>query len=143
MLIAAILYRLTDHVQTEHANLSSFHCSKCDKVFPHYQPLYNHMSRSHLEGQFECTMACCRFVGRFRGQMEAHYYRVHKEHIQKPYRCTWTGCSFTSSWASHAIKHIRVAHFNLPKTLREQKERNIVESRNPLDYLEVIHELLN
>ena len=71
--------------------------------------------------------------------MEAHYYREHNRHnLQKPYRCKWEGCTFVSSWASHAIRHIRVNHMNLPKTIKEQKELNIVENRNPMDFLEVM-----
>lgn len=109
-------------------------------MFKHYQPLYNHISRAHLEGRFQCAaVENCNFVGKYRGQMEAHYYREHNRHnLQKPYRCKWEGCTFVSSWASHAIRHIRVNHMNLPKTIKEQKELNIVENRNPMDFLEVM-----
>ena len=60
----------------------------------------------------------------------------------KPYRCSWNECAFTASQRSHVTRHIRIVHFNLPKTVKQQKERGIVDDRKPDDYIEVDEDLL-
>ena len=40
-------------------------------------------------------------------------------------------------------RHIRIRHFLLPLTLKQQAELGIVDSRNPRDYMEIITELMN
>lgn len=40
------------------------------------------------------------------------------------------------------IAHVRGFHFRLPYKLKEQKERNIVDDRDPRQFVEVLPELL-
>lgn len=45
--------------------------------------------------------------------------------------------------SSDTIKHIRMKHFRVPRTKKEQREKNIVDSRNAHDYMQVLEHLLN
>lgn len=36
-------------------------------------------------------------------------------------------------------RHIRTQHFNLPRTVREQRDKNIVDDRDPYAFVEVFH----
>ena len=60
----------------------------------------------------------------------------------KPFRCTWTECVYASYHRSSVTHHIRVKHFGLPSTVKEQKRQGIEDQRNPNDYIEVDSELL-
>ena len=71
----------------------------------------------------------------------ANHERVHL--ASKPYKCSWNECSFAAAKRSNLMQHIRTKHFKLPLTIKEQKERGIVDDRNPDDYIEVDQELLD
>lgn len=53
-------------------------------------------------------------------------------------RCTWPGCAYETSRKGNVIAHIRTVHFKLPATKKRQAELDIVDDRNPYDYLETI-----
>ncbi|KAI2797053.1 Protein abhd12b [Blomia tropicalis] len=64
------------------------------------------------------------------------------EHLQlhattelKPYQCMWPKCTYACSTRSNAIKHVRSKHFHLPVTLIKQRERGIVDNRDPNDFI--------
>ena len=70
----------------------------------------------------------------------AIHERVHM--ATKPFKCSWDECSFAAAERSKVARHIRTQHFGLPKTVKEQKRRGIVDHRNPADYIVVDEDLL-
>ena len=52
-------------------------------------------------------------------------------------RCLWPNCQYSSVYRGNVKKHIRMVHFQLPATLREQREQNIIDTRDPRQYLAV------
>src|SRR5699024_9903193 len=123
--------------------------------------------RIHYEGRFECVFKDCNFVGNIRKTMHSHYNTCHgeftcnfegcgksfgtefllKNHERshtgaRPFRCTWPGCVKDSGKRSDLTKHIRMVHFKLPSTLKEQQELGIVDYRDPNQFVDVIDELL-
>ena len=130
-----------------------------------------HDYKNHEHGQFECGNEQCGFVGETRNEVHLHQKREHRDrschckfdgcfksfpnhaslaihervHLAtKPYKCSWPQCAYASASAqrNHVTTHIRVAHFKLPSTVKEQKQRGIVDQRNPDDYIEVDQEQL-
>ena len=85
----------------------------------------------------------CRIAGCGRLFVKTSHLKRHElVHLGfKPYRCKWPGCNFASSQDANVISHIRVTHFNLPRTVKEQIEKNIQDERDARDYLEVHEDL--
>jgi len=53
----------------------------------------------------------------------------------KPFRCIYPHCEFTSLKRNCVRRHVRTQHFKLPKTYKKQEALNIVDVRNPDDYI--------
>ena len=70
----------------------------------------------------------------------ANHERVHL--ASKPYKCSWNGCGFAAAQRIHVTQHVRMKHFKLPRFLKEQNRRGIVDDRNPDDYIEVDETLM-
>lgn len=71
--------------------------------------------------------------------LNRHLFRHQKV---KPFRCKWAGCNQRGSQKCDLIRHIRIQHFHLPKTMREQKEQGIADVRDPNDYIHEDEELM-
>ena len=59
------------------------------------------------------------------------------------YQCAYGQCQFASGRKENVIQHIRTNHFHLPRSMKEQKAKEIQDYRDPADYVEVVSELLN
>ena len=70
----------------------------------------------------------------------ATHERVHL--ATKAYKCSWNGCDFSAAQRGNVTKHIRMKHFKLPVSLKEQNRRGIVDDCNPDDYIQVDEDLL-
>ena len=66
--------------------------------------------------------------------MLRYHMRVHLN--IRSFRCVWPNCQHSSALKPSLIKHIRTQHFKLPPTQKEQAQLNIVDDRNPNDYVE-------
>lgn len=56
---------------------------------------------------------------------------------QKCYRCKWPMCDYTGEHSGNITRHIRTQHFQLPRTVREQRDKNIFDDRDPYAFVEV------
>ncbi|KAJ6217616.1 hypothetical protein RDWZM_008773 [Blomia tropicalis] len=153
------------HIRSGHTD---YVCSICSVKFNGYFPFITHEFQLHEEGIFKCSREGCDFVAPIRDLVYKHtktehvkfvcnyqgcgqsfecysYLKRHRRiHSQvKPYRCKWPGCGYSSTQCGAVIQHIRIRHFKLPSSVKKQKELNIIDHRNPNDYLEVLTELLN
>lgn len=153
------------HIRNGHADYT---CSICSIKFNGYFPFITHEFQQHEEGIFRCSRVGCDFVAAIRDLVYKHaktehvkfvctfagcdatfecysYLKRHRRiHSQvKPYCCKWPGCGYSSTQCGAVIQHIRIRHFRLPSSVKKQRELNIIDQRNPNDYLEVITELLN
>lgn len=63
------------------------------------------------------------------------HLHLHATTELKPYQCMWPKCTYACSTRSNAIKHVRSKHFHLPVTLIKQRERGIVDNRDPNDFI--------
>lgn len=160
---------LTEHIGTEHRNVTEWECSKCATSLNNHHSLYNHMLNYHYTGQFECAYPQCHFGAHRRYKVIQHYNKTHKTHpfqcqyegcgktfscksnltthliIHRgvmPYRCTWPDCQYNSNRTETVVRHIRMVHFKLPASQRVQRERNIVDDRDPKEFLQVLSDLL-
>ena len=86
----------------------------------------------------------CRFEGCARSFTAPAHLKEHENiHLGvRPYLCKWPDCGYDSTQRNNVITHIRGKHFNLPPTIKEQRERNIRDNRDPSKFLEVRTELL-
>lgn len=156
-----------EHIATEHKDVTSWQCNQCAKVCADHRLLCRHVYFYHQEGRFKCRKSKCNFVAPFRIEVRKHsqmhtemyacqfgcgksfshtHHRKRHERIHlrlKPFRCKWPNCGYCSEARSTVIRHIRIRHFNLPLTLKQQNELNIVDNRNPRDYMEILTELMN
>lgn len=148
---------------------SYVNCDKCRKPFKAiFYP--KHIYKKHRKGEYACPQVGCAFVAQYYYQLEKHRAAEHnelmkrhtcswpdcgrsflnskdyKEHVRihvrfKRYKCKWDDCDYASEKRSHVIRHIRSRHLGLPRTVREQKEANIVDLRNPSDFMEVLPDI--
>lgn len=141
-------------------------CSTCGKKMKNERTLYMHQWRYHKGGEFRCQN--CSFIASYRIQLRTHQIRFHdlgkfscpfpgcgrsfnrrnslKRHERihlrlKPYRCKM--CDYASELRSSMIDHVRVLHWRLPRSRKEQLEMSIGDDRDPADYFEVIQEGLD
>ena len=160
---------LNAHFKTSHANTTEWRCAKCSRRFKSHKILVVHDYHYHEQGQFECTNGQCHFTGDTRVEVMLHQQRDHtarnyrcrfagcikefksdtmlarheRVHLSiKPFQCAWPDCSYSSTVRGSVTKHIRTVHFKLPKSIKEQKQRGIVDDRKPEDYIEVDQDLL-
>ena len=123
------------------------------------------MHRYHWAGQFACGVDGCQFdqIATYRADILNHQIATHtpvitcdfdhcggtfynRYHLQahrrahlniKPFHCTWNGCGYASVQKGAAINHIRMVHFKLPKSKKQQLTLGIEDDRDPLIYLRV------
>jgi len=69
-----------------------------------------------------CSLSCIN-IHRLRRHMVVHT-------TKRPYRCTWPDCDYTAKLTFYVEQHVRVVHFQLPPTMKEQRARKIVDNRN-------------
>ena len=60
-----------------------------------------------------------------------------------PFKCTWPDCDFSSNQKPTVVSHIRIRHFKLPRTKKQQEQLNITDTRDPNEFIEVDEELAN
>ncbi|KAH9406106.1 hypothetical protein TYRP_013706 [Tyrophagus putrescentiae] len=154
-----------EHVNSVHKEVNHWPCTKCPKVCTDHRLLCRHIYFYHQEGRFKCRKSKCCFVAPYRIDVRKHsqlhtemyacqfgcgksfshtHHRKRHERIHlklKPFVCKL--CNYCSEARSTVIRHIRIRHFNLPLTLKQQNELNIVDNRDPRDYMEIISELMN
>ena len=99
----------------------------------------NHLRTAHSTTIYICDFANCGMPFKLVSAFQNHQ-RLHLG--LKPYQCKWTDCGYTSSGSSNVLQHIRVIHFKLPETLKQQQAQGIVDNRNPREYLHVDTEML-
>ena len=161
--------QLKAHIRQQHGNLTRWHCGQCSSVMKTRYSLASHVWHYHELGRFECAISDCHFTAdtrilvlhhqqnahvpkkyscKFRGctqsfltdSLLANHERVHL--ATKPYKCSWNECRYTAAERGNVTTHIRMKHFGLPKTVKEQNRRGIEDQRNPSDFIEVDEDLL-
>ena len=156
---------LGQHIREGHSNVIKWQCTGCNKDFETYTNLYDHMANYHFLGEYECSVASCKFTGEYRGKLYTHFRTMHclnqvctfagcgkqfksasslASHINlhrgvAPYKCKWPGgCSYESSSRTTTINHIRAVHFLVPRTKKEREKQGTREPGNPNDYIEFV-----
>src|SRR5699024_5868688 len=111
----------------------------------HFKQHYREMARGLTDHRIVGRHYVCQFEGCGKVFTEAGNLKTHERiHLGiKPYRCKWPNCTYASEHSSDTIKHTRIRHFNIPRTQKEQREKNIVDPRNPREYMEVLGDLLD
>ena len=95
-------------------------------------------NQQQLQRQYQCSIPECGRAFQTKTLLRRHQ----RFHIRiKPYRCRYPNCGYASEVQYAAITHIRTVHYNLPATLKEQRERQIVDNRDPKDLLDIVTEL--
>ena len=66
----------------------------------------------------------------------------------KPYSCAFVSsdvsyCNFTSARKENLIQHIRTKHFNLPRSIKKQNQMNIIDERDPSQFVRVDSSMLD
>lgn len=116
--------------------------TSCSLVFHRRHQLRDHRLTSHsgistensAAKSFACRHRDCGKVFQSPNHLRRHEC-IHTN--QRPYKCTWEGCTFVAIQRSDAIRHVRVKHYNLPRTFKLQQEMNIEDTRDPLEFIEV------
>ena len=104
-----------------------------------YPSSSSYLATSSTSSYFQCPFVQCGKVFNNKRNLWTHQ----RTHLRiKPFRCRWPGCMYESEDRANAVRHIRVRHFNLPSTLKEQSEKGIIDDRDPKQYLEIVDELL-
>ena len=80
--------------------------------------------------------------GKYFDQMSRYKRHINYHYKIKPYRCCYPGCSYASPENCNVISHVRIRHFRLPKSKEKQRELEIVDDRDPKQYVETVRELL-
>lgn len=81
----------------------------------------------------------CQYLGCGRPfPSDAALARHEQSHLNlKPFSCTWPACEYSLNRRGDEAAHVRVVHFKLPRNVTEQKRRNIVDHRDPNEYIEM------
>ena len=119
-----------------------FKCAQpgCDYIASYRIQLRTHHIRIHDHGKFICPFPGCRKPFNRKNSLKRHE-RIHV--LIKCYRCLWDGCGYDSKLRSSMVDHIRVTHFKLKRSRKEQAEMKNNDYRDPADYFEVLSEGLD
>lgn len=122
------------------AGPSRYQCraKDCTASFNNLIDLKRH--REIHDRPFVCPFQDCGKSFRSSAHLKDHT-RIHMG--IRPYKCRWEHCDYLAAQRSDVIKHIRIVHFRLPRSLKEQAAMNITDDRNPADFLEVREDLLS
>lgn len=102
--------------------------------------LTRHMLERHQVKKYQCTWPECDMTFMKHFHLKRHI-RVHMNF--KRFLCKWPNCNYASEQKATVMTHVRVCHLKLPRTQREQKEKNIEidpDTQNPYDWIEVLPE---
>lgn len=88
---------------------------------------------------YTCKYRGCGRTFRHIAEMNIHL-RVHTR--AKPYICKWPKCNYQARQLGAIYTHIRLRHFRLPKSQKEQQQLGITDERSPKEWMEVRRELL-
>lgn len=99
---------------------------------------YREIERSlpkYLKGRYFCPVAKCRKKFEKKTRWESHL----RKHKARPFGCRYRGCEVVHyKHRSTAIRHIKQKHFKtLPRTLQEQRQKKIVDNRNPNHFVRI------
>jgi len=151
------------HIRVFHEEVKEWACQLCTKFFKEHDGLAAHMYLHHMQGVFTCNHENCTYSASYQFEVCRHYVQAHCQYTcpfegcgktfryknvlethqrshtgVKPFRCAWPqGCYFSCTDRSSIVKHIRTQHFKLPRSKKTQRELNIVDNRNPSDYIEI------
>ena len=112
-----------------------FECSICAFVGNLWCEVHNHYRKNHRPNTIQCTQEGCNQTFQFMNHLEIHQ-RIHTG--ETPYKCTWDNCEVSFNQIGTAITHVRMKHFRLPRTIKKQKELNIIDERDPKVYVQVM-----
>ena len=93
--------------------------------------VYLHIQSSHVRKSFICKHAGCG-AAFDRDSYLAIHERIHMN--INPYSCKC--CQYVAKKRDDVFKHIRTVHFNLPRTIKEQKAQKIVDNRDPSKFIQ-------
>ena len=101
-------------------------------------------TKTSTSGTVRTKKFACKFQACDRSFLwDAHLKRHERIHLNiEPFRCIWPDCNHADKQKQNLVKHVRAKHFKLPETVKEQKQRGIVDQRNPDDFIEVDQEQL-
>ena len=83
---------------------------------------------------FVCPVSDCGQSYRQQQGLTRHTQSVHQPHTQ-PFECTWPECRYVSIRKSDVVTHVRMKHFSLPRTLKEQRQLSITDTRDPTEWI--------
>ena len=93
------------------------------------------------------TSKAKKFACKFQGCGQSFLYDANLKHHErihlkiKPFRCTWPSCDYSSTVKSAVVRHVRIRHFKLPITLKQQNQLGITDDRDPTEYIAEDQEL--
>ncbi|KAJ6220247.1 hypothetical protein RDWZM_006059 [Blomia tropicalis] len=119
------------HIQYHHRS-PLYRCpeKKCSNSYVRRLDLVN-----HLRFHYDIKTKRCSLCGK--GFVQTCDYKRHmNSHMgHKPYRCIWPECTKSAGDRAIIFRHIRVQHFNLPATKKEQRELGITDNRDASKYI--------
>ena len=83
---------------------------------------------------FVCPVSDCGQSYRQQLGLTRHTRSVHQPHTQ-PFECTWPECRYVSVHKFHVVTHVRMKHFSLPPTVKEQRQLSITDTRDPTEWI--------
>ena len=167
LLLHAIQNRneLSAHDKQAHPDLTKRSCFKCGTICKSKTILQKHIRVLHHEGQFGCSKEQCGVVSKTRQAAVNHYNKSHKPFVcrwegcdqsfrnkcgltdherehsgSKPYHCKYAECSYATNSMGNIKQHIRMLHFKLPRTIKEQQQLGIVDDRDCDEFIQIVAE---
>ena len=101
--------------------------------------MQNHHIAIHAPKKYACKFQGCDKSFKDDAKL-AHHERIHL--ALEPFKCSWNNCRYSAEQRSNVVQHIRTVHFQLPRSVKEQQRRGIVDQRDPKEFIEEDAEML-